>query len=146
LTISSPATLFDWAKFRRTKGYQRFFRRYLRLAGMMGTAREVAGELWRVYRLAVVTVPTDRPLDRRAWPDRVHRTAAGRWQAVVERVGAMHPEGPLNQPIEASVTVVDRVADAASGTFEVRLEPPNPEHRVTAGLKRKVSFPGAPQR
>ena len=73
--------------------YQRFFRRYLRLAGMTGTAREVAGELWRVYRLAVVTVPTNRPLDRRAWPDRVHRTAAGRWQAVVERVGAIHRSG-----------------------------------------------------
>lgn len=50
------------------------------------------------------------------------------------------------QPIETSVTVVDRDADAASGTFEVRLELPNPEHRVTAGLKRKVNFPGAPQR
>jgi multidrug efflux pump subunit AcrA (membrane-fusion protein) len=57
-----------------------------------------------------------------------------------------HPEGPLNQPLEASITVVDRDADAASGTFEVRLELPNPEHRVTAGLNRKVNFPGAPQR
>ena len=56
------------------------------------------------------------------------------------------PEGPLNQPLEASVTVVDRVADAASGTFGVRLELPNPEHRVTAGLKCKVRFPGVPQR
>ena len=56
------------------------------------------------------------------------------------------PEGPLNQPLEASVTVVDRVADAASGTFGVRLELPNPEYRVTAGLKCKVRFPGAPQR
>src|SRR2546427_8194171 len=39
--------------------YQRFFRRYLRLAGMTGTAREVAGELWTVYRLALVSVQTD---------------------------------------------------------------------------------------
>lgn len=127
--------------------YQHFLRRSLRLAGMIGTAREVAGELWRVYRLAVVTVPTDRPLDRRAWLDRVHRKAAGQWQAAVECVGAIHtPKGPLNQPLEASITVVDRDADAASETFEVRLGLPNLEHRVTAGLKRKVNFPGAPQR
>src|SRR5262245_11057972 len=45
--------------------YQRFFRRYMRLAGMTGTAREVAGELWSVYRLATVTVPPNRPLRRR---------------------------------------------------------------------------------
>ena len=48
--------------------YQRFFRRYLRLAGMTGTAREVAGELWSVYRLPVVPMPTNRPLRRRALP------------------------------------------------------------------------------
>ena len=45
--------------------YQRFFRRYLGLAGMTGTAREVAGELWSIYRLRVVTIPTDRPMQRR---------------------------------------------------------------------------------
>src|SRR5262249_54033212 len=39
--------------------YQRFFRRYLRLAGMTGTARAVRGELWSVYRLPVVTIPTN---------------------------------------------------------------------------------------
>ncbi len=42
--------------------YQRFFRRYLRVAGMTGTAREVAQELWAVYNLPVVTIPTNRPV------------------------------------------------------------------------------------
>ena len=42
--------------------YQRFFRRYLWLAGMTGTAQEVGGELWSVYRLPVVRVPTNRPV------------------------------------------------------------------------------------
>ena len=40
---------------------QRFFRRYLRVAGMTGTAREVARELWAAYRLPVVTIPTNCP-------------------------------------------------------------------------------------
>ena len=44
--------------------YQRFFRRYLHLAGMTGTAREVAKELWTVYRLQVVSIPTNKPLIR----------------------------------------------------------------------------------
>jgi preprotein translocase subunit SecA len=41
--------------------YQRFFRRYLKLAGMSGTVREVAGELWADYGLRVTTVPPNRP-------------------------------------------------------------------------------------
>lgn len=42
----------------------------------------------------------------------------------------------------ARVTVVDRVVDAASGTFGVRLALPNPGHRIPAGLKCKVRLPG----
>ena len=73
--------------------YQRFFRRYLRLAGMTGTAREVAGEIWAVYRLPVVRIPTNRPVVRRSLGDRVHRTAAEKWEAVVARVAAVHRQG-----------------------------------------------------
>ncbi len=51
--------------------YQQFFRRYLRLSGMTGTAREVAGELWSVYRLNTVPVPTRRPVRRRPLGTRV---------------------------------------------------------------------------
>jgi RND family efflux transporter MFP subunit len=50
------------------------------------------------------------------------------------------PEPPFSTPQEAAVTVVDHVADAASGTFGVRLEMPNPDNRLPAGLKCKVRF------
>ena len=73
--------------------YQRFFRRYLRLAGMTGTACEVAGELWSVYRLGVVTIPTNRRLRRVAFSDRVLETGDERWTAVVETVARLHAQG-----------------------------------------------------
>jgi preprotein translocase subunit SecA len=73
--------------------YQRFFRRYLRLAGMTGTAREVRGELWSVYRLAVVTIPTHRPLCRRHIGTQVYASAATKWEAVVSRITDLHTEG-----------------------------------------------------
>jgi preprotein translocase subunit SecA len=73
--------------------YQRFFRRYLRLAGMTGTAREVAGELWSVYRLPVVRVPTNRPLIRQGHPGRMFPTAGLKWRAVLERIARLHGEG-----------------------------------------------------
>jgi len=70
--------------------YQRFFRRYLRLAGMTGTAREVARELWNVYGLATVTVPTRLPSGRRRAPMRVRPDEAAKWEAVVARIAELH--------------------------------------------------------
>jgi RND family efflux transporter MFP subunit len=56
------------------------------------------------------------------------------------------PEAPANTPRSAVVTVVDKVVDAASGTFGVRLELPNPSHQLAAGLKCKVRFAGEDNR
>lgn len=52
------------------------------------------------------------------------------------------PEKPVGGRYEATVTIVDRVIDAASGTFGVRLTLPNPDHALPAGLKCTVVFPG----
>lgn len=73
--------------------YQRFFRRYLKLAGMTGTAREVAGELASVYGLAVVSVPTNRSLIRRNLGDRVYPSMTAKWDPVVERIRGLHQSG-----------------------------------------------------
>jgi preprotein translocase subunit SecA len=66
--------------------YQRFFRRYLRLAGMTATATEAAGEMWAVYGLRVVRVPTHRPLLRTNLGTRMFRCAEEKWCAVVATV------------------------------------------------------------
>jgi RND family efflux transporter MFP subunit len=54
--------------------------------------------------------------------------------------GQVLPEEPIGGSYPARVTVVDRVVDAASGTFGVRLELPNPEHALSAGLKCRIRF------
>jgi preprotein translocase subunit SecA len=73
--------------------YQRFFRRYLRLAGMTGTASEVAPELMAVYRLSVVRIPTHRPLRRSGERERVFATADAKWDAIVLRIRELHAAG-----------------------------------------------------
>jgi preprotein translocase subunit SecA len=73
--------------------YQRFFRRYLRVAGMTGTGREVARELWEVYRLPVVTIPTNRPARRRDLGDEVYATADEKWLAIVATLRRLRDEG-----------------------------------------------------
>jgi preprotein translocase subunit SecA len=69
--------------------YQRFFRRYLRLSGMSGTVGEAAGELWAVYGLKVIRIPTHRPLRRRHLGNRLLATSAEKWLVVIERAKAM---------------------------------------------------------
>jgi len=73
--------------------YQRFFRRYLRLSGMTGTAREVKRELWSVYRLPVVKIPPNRPVRRKMAGDRLYRAREQKWDAVVERILSLHEKG-----------------------------------------------------
>ncbi|MCC6531965.1 MAG: prepilin peptidase [Burkholderiales bacterium] len=62
--------------------YQRLFRRYLRLAGMTGTAMEIAPEAWSIFRLDAVRVPLNRPSRRRFERGRLFASAAEKWDAV----------------------------------------------------------------
>jgi len=69
--------------------YQRFFRRYLRLCGMTGTAREVSREVWRVYGLPTRIVPT-RLESQRLDLGQIHLpNDEARWEAAVERIGEL---------------------------------------------------------
>jgi preprotein translocase subunit SecA len=76
--------------------YQRFFRRYQHLCGMTGTAAEVAGELWSVYRLRVARIPTHQPVRRLRLPDCVYGRAGEKWRAVVSAIEERHRMG---QPV-----------------------------------------------
>ena len=60
---------------------------------MTGTAHEVAGELWAVYGLNVVTVPTNRPVRRVACPTQIFPSARQKWDAVVARIEHIHAQG-----------------------------------------------------
>jgi preprotein translocase subunit SecA len=73
--------------------FQRFFRLFRRLSGMTGTASEVAGELWHVYRLPVIRIPANRPCVRRQLPDRFFGSNDVKLDAVVAAIRAVHLTG-----------------------------------------------------
>jgi preprotein translocase subunit SecA len=73
--------------------YQRFFRRYRRLAGMTGTAREVAAELWEVYGLRVASIPPHRPDRKRFLQPRGFADADAKWRAIASEAAALHARG-----------------------------------------------------
>lgn len=97
--------------------YQRFFRRYLRVSGMTGTAREVARELWSVYRLPVVTIPTNRPVQRRRVPDQVYVAAEQKWAAIVDTLRRSQAEGRPSLVGTRSVSASEHLSEllAAAG-------------------------------
>jgi preprotein translocase subunit SecA len=73
--------------------YQRFFRRYLRLCGMSGTVRELAGEMRAIYALPVVTIPTHRPSRRITLRTRMLPDEPRKWRAVAEAAAAIAATG-----------------------------------------------------
>lgn len=66
--------------------YQRFFRRYVHLCGMTGTASEVASELWNVYGMRVARIPTNKPVRRIHYPQRYYGSAEDKWRAVIASI------------------------------------------------------------
>lgn len=102
--------------------YQRFFRRYLRLAGMSGTLEEIAPELWNVYRLHTLSIPTNRPCQRLNLPDSLFATQEQKWQRVVARVRELHRQ---RRPVLIGTRSV-----ASSEELSRRLAAAGLEHQV----------------
>ncbi|MDO9152757.1 MAG: preprotein translocase subunit SecA [Paludibacter sp.] len=65
---------------------QNYFRMYHKLAGMTGTAETEAGELWDIYKLDVVVIPTNRPIARNDMEDRVYKTKREKYTAVIDEI------------------------------------------------------------
>jgi preprotein translocase subunit SecA len=91
--------------------YQQFFRRYLRLAGTTGTAREVARELWSVYRLNSVRIRTRLPLQRQDRGLRVLPTREAKSAAVLDSVSQMNASGRPVLIATGSVAASEELAD-----------------------------------
>ena len=72
---------------------QNYFRMYHKLAGMTGTAITEAGEFWNIYKLDVVEIPTNRPIQRNDMNDRVYKTQREKYNAVIEEVERMRNAG-----------------------------------------------------
>ncbi|MCI9117082.1 MAG: preprotein translocase subunit SecA [Muribaculaceae bacterium] len=83
---------------------QNYFRMYHKLAGMTGTASTEAGELWDIYKLDVVTIPTNRPVARIDMNDRVYKTKREKYAAVIEEIERLVGEG---RPVLVGTTSVE---------------------------------------
>jgi preprotein translocase subunit SecA len=84
---------------------QNYFRLYSTLSGMTGTAMTEAAEFDQIYKLGVVPIPTNRPIQRADEPDLVYRTETAKLNAVVDDIAARHEKG---QPVLVGTTSVEK--------------------------------------
>ena len=83
---------------------QNYFRMYHKLSGMTGTAETEAGELWDIYKLDVVVIPTNRPIARKDMNDRVYKTKREKYKAVIEEIEQLVNAG---RPVLVGTTSVE---------------------------------------
>ena len=83
---------------------QNYFRMYHKLSGMTGTAETEAGELWDIYKLDVVVIPTNRPIARNDMNDRIYKTKREKYNAVIEEIVQLTEAG---RPVLVGTTSVE---------------------------------------
>ena len=122
---------------------QNFFRMYHKLAGMTGTAETEAGELWSIYKLDVVTIPTNIPVIRIDTQDLVYKTKREKYKAVFEEIENLRNAG---RPVLVGTTSVE-VSELLSKMLQVKKIPHNvlnaKQHSREAQVVAEAGMPGA---
>ena len=95
---------------------QNYFRMYRKLAGMTGTAMTEAGEFYDIYKLDVIEIPTNRPVQRNDMNDRVYRTKKEKYAAIIQEVEDMVNQG---RPVLVGTTSVE-ISELLSKMLKLR--------------------------
>ena len=95
---------------------QNYFRMYRKLSGMTGTAVTEAGELWEIYKLDVVEIPTNRPMQRDDREDKIYKTKREKYNAVIEEVTLLTEAG---RPVLIGTTSVE-ISELLSRMLSIR--------------------------
>lgn len=95
---------------------QNYFRMYHKLAGMTGTASTEAGELWQIYKLDVVEIPTNKPTQRDDRQDLIYRTAREKYNSVAQEIQVLTEAG---RPVLVGTTSVE-ISELLSRMLKMR--------------------------
>ena len=121
---------------------QNYFRMYSKLAGMTGTAVTEAGELWQIYKLDVVEIPTNRPMSRKDQEDLIYKTTREKFNAVIEDVTKLSQAG---RPVLIGTTSVE-ISELLSRMLKMRNIPHNvlnaKMHKKEADIVAEAGKPG----
>ncbi|HOE74726.1 MAG TPA: preprotein translocase subunit SecA, partial [bacterium] len=88
-----------------TISFQNLFRLYDKLSGMTGTAETEAEEFYKIYKLDVVVVPTNKPMVRKDKQDLIYKTVDGKYNAIAEKIEEVHKRG---QPVLVGTVSIEK--------------------------------------
>ena len=111
---------------------QNYFRMYNKLSGMTGTAITEAGEFWEIYKLDVMEIPTNRPIQRSDKEDLVYKTKREKYNAVIDEVTELSRSG---RPVLIGTTSVE-ISELLGRMLKIRKIPHN---ILNAKLHKKES-------
>lgn len=121
---------------------QNYFRMYNKLAGMTGTAETEAGELWEIYKLDVVVIPTNKPIIRDDRQDLVYKTKREKYNAVIDEIEKLRNAG---RPVLVGTTSVE-ISQLLSKALQLRKVPHNvlnaKLHQKEAEIVAQAGQPG----
>ncbi len=121
---------------------QNYFRMYSKLSGMTGTAVTEAGELWEIYKLDVMEIPTNRPLARKDREDLIYKTKREKYNAVIEEIVTLVNE---KRPVLVGTTSVE-ISELLGRMLTIRKIPHNvlnaKLHKKEADIVAEAGDPG----
>ncbi|HMV08053.1 MAG TPA: preprotein translocase subunit SecA [Cyclobacteriaceae bacterium] len=121
---------------------QNYFRMYHKLAGMTGTAETEAGEFWDIYKLDVVTIPTNKPVTRKDYDDYVYKTMREKFNAVADEIVKLTQAG---RPVLVGTTSVE-ISELVSRMLQMRKIKHNvlnaKQHQREAEIVAEAGKPG----
>lgn len=122
---------------------QNYFRMYHKLAGMTGTAETEAGEFWKIYKLDVMSIPTNKPVIRADMEDMVYKTVREKYNAVADEVNNLTSAG---RPVLVGTTSVEN-SEIISKMLSIRKVPHQvlnaKQHAREADIVAEAGKPGA---
>ncbi len=121
---------------------QNYFRMYRKLSGMTGTAVTEAGELWEIYKLDVVEIPTNRPIARKDKEDLIYKTKREKYNAIIDEVTELSQQG---RPVLIGTTSVE-ISELLGRMLSIRKIPHNvlnaKLHQREADIVAEAGKPG----
>ena len=121
---------------------QNYFKLYEKLAGMTGTAMTEASEFWKIYKLDVINIPTNKPLVRVNYPDVIYMTEKEKWDAVLEEIETVNKYDVVK--LQDGTDLAGSIRKESENELEMLLRESNQKRQVKADEIEDIQRTGRP--
>ena len=121
---------------------QNFFKLYNKIAGMTGTALTEAGEFWKIYKLDVIGVPTNKPMKRVQHPDVIYRTEHEKYTAIADEIERINRHTTVE--LKNGETVIGKLKKEDPDSVTLEMVEGRRTETLPRGKIAQVEMPGRP--